>query len=159
MTSKDISATDPRHEARRVALATLFERAFHSTDLALSSTFIEEIYEEREVDEELLKEIINGVTNHREELDQIISEAAPAWPPEQINKVDLVSLRIAIWELLFSKKVPAKVAIDEAIEISKEFGSSSSGSFVNGVLGTVVEEKLEGKVSPDKVKKDDGIQS
>jgi|SRR3990172_4980868 len=149
---------DPRHEARRVALATLFERAFHSSDLALSSSVIEEVYEKKEVDEELLKEILEGVTSHREELDQIISEAAPAWPPEQINKVDLIALRMAIWELLLSKKVPAKVAIDEAIEISKEFGSSSSGSFVNGVLGTVVEEKLEGKVSEKKKEKDDGVQ-
>ncbi len=90
-------------------------------------------------------------------MDQTISEAAPAWPPEQINKVDLIALRIAIWELLFNKKVPEKVAIDEAIEISKEFGSSSSGSFVNGVLGTVVEEKLEGK-TVEKKEKDDGIQ-
>ncbi|KKW05563.1 MAG: NusB antitermination factor, N utilization substance protein B [candidate division CPR1 bacterium GW2011_GWC1_49_13] len=157
MRNKTAKPTDPRHEARRVALATLFERAFHSNDPSLSSSLIEEVYEEREVDEELLKDIIDGVTARRGELDQTISEAAPAWPPEQINKVDLIALRIAIWELLFNKKVPEKVAIDEAIEISKEFGSSSSGSFVNGVLGTVVEEKLEGK-TVEKKEKDDGIQ-
>lgn len=136
---------DPRHEARRVALATLFERAFHSTDTQESTTFISEVYEEKEVDQTLLNEIIQGVTEKREDLDRIISEMAPAWPPEQINKVDLIALRMAIWELVFNKQVPPKVAIDEAIEISKEFGGSSSGSFVNGVLGTVVERYIEGK--------------
>ena len=136
---------DPRHEARRVALATLFERAFHSTDTLESTTFISEVYEEKEVDQTLLNDIIQGVAEKREELDRIISEMAPAWPPEQINKIDLIALRMAIWELVFSKQVPPKVAIDEAIEISKEFGGSSSGSFVNGVLGTVVERYIEGK--------------
>jgi len=136
-----------------VALATLFERAFHSNKPDESSVFISELYEEKAVDQKLLSEIIGGVAGNREELDRIISETAPAWPPDQINKIDLIALRIAIWELLFTKKedrVPPKVAIDEAIEISKEFGGSSSGSFVNGVLGTVVERHLEGKEAPAK---------
>ena len=141
---------DPRHEARRVALATLFERAFHSNKPAESSVFISDLYEEKNIDQELLSEILEGVVEKRDKLDQIISEMAPAWPPDQINKIDLIALRIAVWELVFAKQVPPKVAIDEAIEISKEFGGSSSGSFVNGVLGTVVERYLEGKEAPPK---------
>jgi len=143
---------DPRHEARRIALATLFERAFHSINLEESVLRVNEIFEEKEIDQELLRSVVQGVTEKTEEIDQIIREAAPAWPTDQINKIDLIALRIAIYELLFAKEklsqekqVPPKVAIDEAIELAKEFGGSSSGPFVNGVLGTVVERYLEGK--------------
>jgi N utilization substance protein B len=145
---------DPRHEARRVALATLFERAFHSIQPEESVLRVKEILEEKEVDQELLSVLLKGVAEKSEEIDRIIEETAPAWPTNQINKIDLIALRIAIWELLFSKEelpikkqVPPKVAIDE---LAKEFGGSSSGPFVNGVLGTVVERYLEGKVPPPK---------
>lgn len=140
------SRKDPRHEARRVALATLFERAFHSIDPEESIARVKEVYEGGEVEQELLTRLVRGVTDETEEIDQIIAETAPAWPPEQINKVDLIALRMAIWELLFAKEVPPKVAIDEAIELAKEFGGASSGSFVNGVLGTVVEQRLDEKI-------------
>lgn len=143
------SKRDPRHEARRVALAILFERAFHSVDQKESLARIKELYDESSVDQKLLDAITEGVGEKREELDKVISTTAPAWPPDQINKVDLIALRIAIWELLFAKDVPQKVAIDEAIEVAKEFGGTSSGAFVNGVLGTVVEKYIEGKESPE----------
>lgn len=154
--------SDPRHEARRIALATLFERAFHSINLGESIARVNETFTEGEVDRELLETIIQGVTEKTEAIDQIVREAAPAWPTDQINKVDLIALRIAIYELLFAKEslsqekqVPPKVAIDEAIELAKEFGGSSSGPFVNGVLGTVVERYLEGKEPPPR---DENIQ-
>ncbi len=144
-------------------MAILFEKAFHSTDIKESLVRINELYNERSgiasdskitseensVDQKLRTAITEGVAGKREELDKIISATAPAWPTDQINKVDLIALRIAIWELLFAKNVPQKVAIDEAIEIAKEFGGTSSGSFVNGVLGTVVEKYIEGEKSPE----------
>jgi len=142
---------DPRHEARRVALATLFERAFHSIEPKKSISRVLELYEENDVDDELLQGIVEGVVSKKEDIDKVISETAPAWPPEQINRIDLVALRMGIWELLFAKETlapgkqaPPKVAIDEAIEVSKEFGGAASGAFVNGVLGTVVERYIEG---------------
>ncbi len=136
---------DPRHEARRVALATLFERSFHSIDQESSINRVKEIYQEEDIDKELLQTVIDGVSENTGTIDKIIAETAPAWPPEQITKVDLVALRIAIFELLISKRVPPKVAIDEAIELAKEFGGTSSGAFINGVLGAVVKKHLEGK--------------
>lgn len=148
---------DPRHEARRVALATLFERAFHSIQPEESIHRVNEVFEEQGLDQELLAALITGVSEKTEEIDKIIEETAPAWPTNQINKIDLIALRISIWELLFGKEVlpkekqaPQKVAIDEAIELAKEFGGSSSGPFVNGVLGTIVERYLEGKPPPPK---------
>jgi len=148
---------DSRHEARRVALATLFERTFHSINFTESIGQVQEILTDRKIDRELLETLIQGVTNRTEQIDQIIREVAPTWPTDQINKIDLIALRIAIYELLFAKEdlpeerqVPPKVAIDEAIELAKEFGGASSGPFVNGVLGTVVERYLEGKEPPPK---------
>lgn len=84
------------------------------------------------------------VLQKQKEVDSIIIKNAPAWPIEQINPVDLATLRLAIFELLFkNKKEPYKVVIDEAVEIAKEFGSETSGSFVNGVLGSIVKSKIK----------------
>lgn len=93
-------------------------------------------------DGELLSLIIEGVNANQKTLDQIITVSAPEWPIDQIARVDLIALRIAIFELYIAQNVPKKVAIDEAIELAKEFGGDSSGKFVNGVLGTVVK-KIE----------------
>jgi transcription termination factor NusB len=72
------------------------------------------------------------------EIDQIIQINAPKWPIDKINKVDLNILRYALWELFYLKKNPQKVVIDEVIEIAKEFGTDSSSSFINGVIGTAL---------------------
>ncbi|MEI8067779.1 MAG: transcription antitermination factor NusB [Candidatus Shapirobacteria bacterium] len=72
------------------------------------------------------------------EIDLIIQENAQKWPIDKINKVDLSVLRYAFWELMFDKKNPPKVVIDEAVEIAKEFGTETSSSFVNGVIGNAV---------------------
>ena len=71
-------------------------------------------------------------------IDKIIQKNAPKWPLTKINKIDLSILRATIWELLYRPKTPPRVTIDEAIELAKEFGTQSSSSFVNGVLGSIV---------------------
>lgn len=71
------------------------------------------------------------------QIDNLITASAPEWPLDQINKLDLAVLRVAVYELLL-KVTPPKVVIDEAVEIAKEYGSDSSGKFVNGVLGTII---------------------
>ena len=73
-----------------------------------------------------------------EEIDATIHKDAPKWPIDKINKVDLAILRCAIWELLFQKKTPPKVIIDESVELAKEFGTETSSSFINGVLGSII---------------------
>jgi N utilization substance protein B len=84
--------------------------------------------------------LINGVLDNLDDIDKIIEVAAPEWPLEQIAKIDKIILRIGIYELLFSKEIPPKVAIDEAVELAKAFGGENSSKFVNGVLGTVYRE-------------------
>lgn len=83
--------------------------------------------------------LVDGIESHIEDLDKIITKAAPEWPLAKVNIVDRNILRLGIYEILFGdyKEVPPKVAINEAIELAKTFGGLSSGRFVNGVLGSV----------------------
>ena len=83
------------------------------------------------------EELVRGVIHHKEEIDQNIRRYAPAWPVEQISTVDRNILRLAIFEIIFDKKVPVKVAINEAVELAKGFGGDNSPRFINGVLGSV----------------------
>ena len=91
---------------------------------------------------DFIHNLIHGVIEHLDNLDQIIEKAAPQWPLDQIAIVDRNILRLGLFELLFGKRdeVPPKVAINEAIELAKSFGGDSSGRFINGVLGTVYRE-------------------
>jgi len=88
------------------------------------------------------QQLVDGVMAHQSEIDQIIAKAAPEWPIEKIAITDRNVLRLGLYELLFAdrREVPARVAINEAIELAKTFGGESSGKFVNGVLGTVYKE-------------------
>ena len=82
-------------------------------------------------------ELVLGVFQNQEKIDQNIKSFAPAWPLEQIALIDRNILRLAIFEILFNNKVPVKVAVSEAVELAKTFGSGNSARFVNGVLGSV----------------------
>lgn len=84
---------------------------------------------------------IKVITSNIQKVDKLIGKSAPGRPIEQINKIDLAILRLAIFELTMEKDTPPKVVIDEAVELGKEFGSDSSASFINGALGKLVEIK------------------
>lgn len=107
---------DPRHKKRREIVKELFAQSFTKQD-ALSST-------------------TRNIIKKMKGIDKIINKAAPAWPIEKLNKIDLAILRLAVYELE-NKKEPPKAVIDEAVELAKEFGGENCASFVNGVLGTV----------------------
>lgn len=108
-------------------------------------------------DEPFMEELLRGVMSRVKDLDMVIEKAAPEWPIERIAPVDRNVLRLGLYELLFADrdKVPAKVAINEAIELAKSFGGEHSGRFVNGVLGAVYKELGEpGKDEVSKKKKE-----
>ena len=86
------------------------------------------------------RELIAGVRENKQKIDAAIRKFAPAWPLEQIALIDRNILRLAIFEMLLNNKVPVKVAINEAVELAKMFGSENSSKFVNGVLGSVYAE-------------------
>jgi len=107
-------------------------------------------------DVEFMEGLLKGTIERKHDLDLVIGKAAPEWPMERIAPVDRNVLRLGLYELLFSdrEKVPAKVAINEAIELAKSFGGENSGRFVNGVLGAVYKELGEpGKDETSKKKK------
>jgi len=87
------------------------------------------------------EELVKGVLQHKSELDALIERLAPAFPVEQMPVIDRNILRLAIFEILFSKATPLKVAINEAIELAKDFGSDSSPRLINGILGSITTER------------------
>ncbi|HEX7474777.1 MAG TPA: transcription antitermination factor NusB [Dehalococcoidales bacterium] len=126
-----------RHRARELALQVLYEvdSVKHKPEESLNL-----LTNKTELSEDILvftRELINGVVQHREELDRNIQDFAPAWPLDQISIIDRNILRMAIFEILHDNKIPVKVAINEAVELAKTFGSNNSSRFVNGVLGSV----------------------
>ncbi len=128
-----------RHLLRTVALQALFEWDFNNQqgDLPVILDHALEEFAPGAEDAEFARELIDGVTQNLAELDGIIVKTAPEWPISQITIIDRNVLRLGIFELMFAKKIPPKVAINEAVEMGKRFGGESSGKFVNGVLGTL----------------------
>lgn len=149
-----------RHLSRSVVLQTLFEWDMRqlSADAAreaLARNGVE--FAPGAADLPFMEELMLGVISRRNDLDLVIEKAAPEWPISRIAPVDRNVLRLGLYELLFSdrNKVPAKVAINEAIELAKSYGGENTGRFVNGVLGAVYKELGEpGKDEVGKRKKD-----
>lgn len=108
---------DPRHKRRQKLVEELFSTQFHK----------------QKVDK-----VTNLILKKKDVVDRHINKAAPEFPIEKINRIDLAILRLAVYELLVEKKEPPKVIIDEAIELAKEYGGDTSPSFVNGALGTII---------------------
>lgn len=146
-----------RHLGRIVALQTLYEYEFRtqSDDKTID---IDEIlgrnlerYESAIEDKAFVQQLVSGVVEHQAELDSVIQPIAPDWPIEQIARVDRNILRLGVFELRnLADVVPPKVAINEAVELAKAFGSDNSSKFINGVLGTAYRTLVEGK--PDDAK-------
>lgn len=135
------SQSDSRHEARKLALGIIFCWLFAESDQQESQKLTKDLISSDNADEALAEKIVEGVKDHKKEIDEEITKNAPEWPIDKISKIDLVILRIAVYELLFAEDIPKKVAIDEAVELAKEFGNENSSKFVNGVLGTILEKK------------------
>jgi N utilization substance protein B len=110
------TSTDPRHLRRREAVKFLFAESFTVQPNP--------------------PELVQKILKKEKKIDKFISDAAPQWPIDKLNKIDLSILRLAVYELE-NEDTPPKVVIDEAVELAKEFGSESSSSFINGVLGTI----------------------
>jgi N utilization substance protein B len=130
-----------RHRARIAALQALYEIDCSAHDPSL---VIERRLEQTELPEagnEFARELALGVLGHQKRIDAAVGRYAPEWPVDQIAIIDRNILRIAIYEILLGRDTPIKVAINEAVELAKAFGSDSSGRFVNGVLGTLVAEE------------------
>ncbi len=136
-----------RTRARSIALQVLYEVDIsgHQPGEVLTARF-----DRLKMDDSLkrfISQIVSGVINHRDILDEFISDFAPDWPLDQVAIVDRNLLRIALWEIAVYQKTPVKVVINEAVELAKTYGSEGTPRFINGVLGNLIDHLEEIKLS------------
>ena len=134
-----------RHLSRTIALQALYQWDFlgmHDEKLPEMIAFNRTEFAPKFDDDGFVEELVHGVVKHREDLDKIIMRFAPDWPIEAITVVDRNVLRLGVYELKIADRIPAKVAINEAIELAKGFGGQASGRFVNGVLGAIYKDMV-----------------
>lgn len=112
-------STDPRHIKRQARLQLIFQWD----------------YQHKQIEND---DYVTNLINHIKEIDEIIQKNAPIWKIEEMAKIDVAILRLAVCELMFDKTTPKKTVIDEAVELAKEFGNDKSPGFINGVLGKII---------------------
>ncbi len=134
-----------RRKARIIALQVLYEMdcSAHQPNEILARLLKEKPLPDEAAN--FARSLVDGVRQHKKNIDDTIRRFAPAFPVEQIAPIDRNVLRLAIFEVLFDNRVPVKAAINEAVELAKSFGSDTSQKFVNGVLGSVTAVYLQDK--------------
>jgi N utilization substance protein B len=144
-----------RHLGRIIVLQTLYEQEIRvecqDSTFKLKSVLGRNInrYKAIAQDHEFIKRLVAGIDQHVAELDAVIQPVAPEWPIDQIARMDRLVLRIGTYELLYADaETPPKVVINEAVELAKAFGGDNSSKFINGVLGTILNQ--QGKHTPQK---------
>jgi len=143
-----------RTKARSISLQILYE-----VDISghKPGKVLEEHLQELRLDDsyvQFISQIVKGVTDYKEQLDEFIADFAPEWPLDQVAYIDRNLLRIALWEISVYKKTPVKVVINEAVELAKLYGAEGSPRFINGVLGGLIDHLREIKVSME-IEQDD----
>jgi N utilization substance protein B len=150
-----------RHLARTIAVQTLYQWDFNDQQKDVNEIMddVKNSFAPEFDDAHFIDHLVLGVIDHKDEIDKLITKFAPEWPLDQITIVDRNILRLGTYELRFDETMPAKVAINESIELAKTFGGESSGKFVNGVLGAVYkdlgEKEIDKKNAQEKAKKSD----
>lgn len=129
-----------RRELREQIFKMLFRAQFHETkelpeQLAL---FFEELDKKEEEDTAYIQRKFDAIMSQLTEIDRLVNEAAQGWKTSRMGKVDLSIIRLAVYEMKFEEDVPTGVAINEAVELAKAYGTDDSASFVNGILAKLV---------------------
>lgn len=154
-----------RHLSRIIALQSLFEHEFRSraeiegltSDVNQIFNRNLEVYKDNLSDDGFARDLVEGTIKNQTKEDELIAPAAPEWPIEQIAKMDLTILRLAVYELMMKHEVPPKVVINEAVELAKSFGGDNSSKFINGVLGTIYRQsKFYDPTEDHKVQREQG---
>ena len=131
------SKTDPRHLSRIIVIQELFNSEFKNTKSFPTKEIIK-LNKNKEYNQSLLENILNGIKKNNTKIENIIKKASLNRSQDKINTLDMQILKVAVFEGFIGNITPPKVAIDEAIEIAKEFGDSTSSVFVSGVLGSLI---------------------
>ena len=129
-----------RHLSRTIAMQTLYEWDFNHRSQKLQNLIQENIeqFAVQSDETKFIEDLVRGITKNLPQIDETIVKYAPEWPIEKITIIDRNVLRIGIYEMMIEKQTPSKVIINEAIELAKTFGGNSSGKFINGVLGAIL---------------------
>ena len=132
-----------RRERRDCIFKILFQKEFYQTEEMeeQGQLFLEENKKVNEEEMEEMAQYVNDIVLHIPELDEKINEVAKGWKTNRMAKVDLTLIRLALYEILYDENVPNKVAINEAVELTKIYSKSDSTAFVNGVLGKLAQGK------------------
>jgi len=134
-----------RYLSRTLAIQSLFQWDFHGKKNEELQDFLNYNFSEFAPDfndDGFAKTLTKGVLDNIAEIDKLIIKYAPEWPIDQITMIDRNILRMGIYEMIYDQDIPARVAINEAIELAKTYGSASSSKFVNGVLGSIFKDKV-----------------
>ncbi|MFK7697188.1 transcription antitermination factor NusB [Paenibacillus sp. HJGM_3] len=147
-----------RRLAREIAVQSLFQMEMNGVSAQEAiDTIVEEAGRENETDltltegetisTEYIHQLVEGTVTHMRAIDEVLTEYLKGWKMDRLSRVDRQILRLAAYEMLHGQEVPPKVVINEAIELSKHFGTEESGKFVNGVLGKMIKElpQLQGR--------------
>lgn len=134
-----------RHQARELALQVLFHMEFNQGDPSECFDLISGSFGASRGSLEFSRQLVLGVWEKKERLDGLIRKASQHWRLERMSMVDRNVLRLALYEVLFLKDIPAKVSIDEAVELGKKFGTEESGAFINGILDSIYHKMEEEK--------------
>jgi N utilization substance protein B len=139
-----------RRLAREIAVQSLYQMEMNEVTAGDAvNMLVDEVNEENEIEasaadvsriDEHVRELVNGVTEHKAAIDDMLQHYLTGWQVDRLSRVDRQILRLACFELVFRNDVPPKAAINEAIELAKHFGTEESGKFVNGVLGRLLQE-------------------
>ena len=135
-----------RKIARELTFKVIFSFNFQNEDESIEtliSNLEKETNELNEEDKEYISQVVNGVIQNKETLDETIKKYLKEWTMDRINKTDLAILRVSIYEILYREDIPYKVSVNEAVELAKLFSDDTSPSFINGVLARVVNELQE----------------
>ena len=133
-----------RSELREHIFKLLFMKEFNSEEEMTSEQlplYFDGLSELSEKDQKYMQEKFDKVTEHLEEIDGILNGISKGWKTKRMSRVDLTALRLAVYEMKYDEDVPTGVAINEAVELAKQYGGETSGSFVNGILGKIAGEE------------------
>ncbi|MFD2672771.1 transcription antitermination factor NusB [Marinicrinis sediminis] len=137
-----------RRTAREIAVQSLYQLEMNeasSSQEAIQSVLDAEAdeneqFHQKVIDVAFIQQMIEGVLDKKTNVDQVITQYLTRWKVDRLSRVDKQILRLAVYEMVYAEDVPDKVAVNEAIELSKHFGTEESGKFVNGVLGNMLKE-------------------
>ena len=131
-----------RRKSRESALQVLYQSAITKQDGQKGLAHFREHFSEKEEEDPFRDRLVEGVLVHYEEIDQLIRRCSENWRLDRIAPIDRTILRMAIFELLYCEDIPPKVALNEAVDLGKRFGSENSGGFINGILDRILNETV-----------------